>query len=93
MAVLDSQLIGTFRGRIANPLYWRRVHGILRCYPREALATPEGCGALVDHMCSALGVSLTPAQRANAINWLVAQRIDPQHPRHQARMWSVVNGI
>lgn len=89
---LDPRLLGTFRSRIANPLYWRRAHQCLRCYSREALATPDGCAALVDHMSTVLNVPLSPAQRAGATNWLYAQRIDPRHPWHQARMWSVVNG-
>ncbi|QSO46081.1 hypothetical protein [Alicyclobacillus mengziensis] len=91
--MLDPRLLDTFRGRIANPLYWRRTYRILRGYNRYDLATPDGAGALVDEMSGALGVCLTPAQRAGAINWLVAQRIDPQNRWHQMRMWSVVNGV
>lgn len=91
--MLDPRLLDTFRGRIANPLYWRRAYGVLRCYHRFDLATPEGAGALVDHMSGALNVPITPVQRANAVNWLVAQRIDPQNRMHQMRMWSVVNGM
>lgn len=83
----------TFRRKIANPVHWRRTYRILRCYSRYDLAGPAGAGALVDEMSGALGVPLTPAQRAGAVNWLVAQRIDPQNRWHQMRMWSVVNGI
>lgn len=90
--MIDPRLIGTFRARIANPLYWRRAHRCLRCYNRDALATPDGCAALVDHMSGVMGVSLTPAQRAGAVQWLHSQRIDPRHPWHQARMWGVVHG-
>lgn len=91
--MLDPRLLNTFRSRIANPVYWRRTHRILRSYSRHHLATPDGAGALVDHLCSALNVRLTPAQRTHAVNWIVSQRIDPQHPWHQMRMWSVVSGV
>lgn len=91
--MLEPRLLDTFRGRIANPLYWRRAYGVLRSYNRYDLATPAGAGALVDHMCTVLNVPLTPAQRAGAVNWLVAQRIDPQNRWHQMRMWSFVNGV
>lgn len=91
--MLDPRLLDTFRGRIANPLYWRRTYGILRSYHRYDLATAEGAGALVDHMCGALCVRISPAQRAGAVNWLVAQRIDPQNRWHQMRMWGIVNGM
>lgn len=90
--MLDPRLLHTFRGRIVNPMYWRRTYGILRSYNRYHLATPDGAGALVDHLCGALNVPLTPSQRAGAVNWLVAQRIDPHNRWHQMRMWSVVNG-
>lgn len=91
--MLDPRLMNTFRGRIANPMYWRRTYRILRCYNRYDLATHEGAGALVDHLSGGLGVPLTAAQRTGAVNWLVAQRIDPQNRWHQMRMWSVVNGM
>lgn len=91
--MLDPRLVDTFRGRIANPRYWRRTYAILHSYSRYDLATGEGASALVDQMCGALNVRLTPAQRTGAINWLVAQRIDPQNRWHQMRMWSFVNGM
>ncbi|MCI0184520.1 hypothetical protein [Sulfoacidibacillus ferrooxidans] len=90
---LDPRLVDAFRARIANPLYWRRAHHCLRnnC-SRELLSTPDGCAAFVDHMSSVMNVSISPTQRANAVNWLYAQRIDPRHPWHQSRMWSMVHG-
>lgn len=91
--MLDPRLLNTFRSRLANPLYWRRTHAILHGCDRHLLATPDGAAALVDHLCGALNVPLTPAERAGAVNWLVAQRIDPRNPFHQMRMWSVVNGM
>lgn len=90
--MLDPRLLHTFRARIVNPLYWRRTHRILRSYNRYDLATSDGAGAMVDHLSGALNVPLSPAQRAHAINWVVSQRIDPQHPWHQMRMWNVVHG-
>lgn len=90
--MLDPRLLNVFRGRIANPMYWRRTHRVLRSYNRYHLATPDGAGAMVDHLCGELNVPITSAQRANAVNWIVSQRIDPQHPWHQMRMWRVVNG-
>ncbi|QQE81018.1 hypothetical protein [Alicyclobacillus sp. SO9] len=91
--MLDPRLLDTFRGRIANPMYWRRTYTILRGYSRYDLATPDGVGAMVDHLSGALNVRLTPAQRAHAVKWLVGQRIDPQNRWHQMRMWSMVNGM
>ena len=90
--MLDPRLLNTFRGRIANPFYWRRTHRILLSYSRYELASPDGAEAMVDQMCGALNVQITPAQRAHAANWIASQRIDPQHPWHQMRMWGVVNG-
>lgn len=78
--MLDQRLLNTFRGWIANPMYWRRTHRILRSYSRYDLAAPDGAGAMVDHLCGALNVPITPAQRAHEANWIVSQRIDPQHP-------------
>lgn len=89
---LDPRLVGAFRARIANPLYWRRAHACLHGCSREMLATPDGCAAFVDHMSGAMGVPMTPAQRMGAASWLYSQRIDPRNPWHQARMWNVVNG-
>lgn len=91
--MLDPRLLNTFRSRIANPMYWRRTHRILRSYSRADLANPGGAGALVDHLCGALNTPISAGQRANAVNWIVSQRIDPQHPMHQMRMWGVVNGM
>ncbi|MDP9728568.1 hypothetical protein [Alicyclobacillus tolerans] len=91
--MLDPKLLNTFRSRIANPIYWRRTYRILRSYHRSVLATPDGAGALVDHLSGALQVPLTPSQRANAVHWLVSQRIDPQNPMHQIKMWNIVNGV
>lgn len=90
--MLDPYLLNTFRRRIANPRYWRATHRILRSYSRYDLANPAGAGAMVDHLCGALNVRLTPAQRANAVRWLTAQRIDPANRWHQMRMWGIVNG-
>ncbi|MFD1676754.1 hypothetical protein [Alicyclobacillus fodiniaquatilis] len=91
--MLDPNLLHTFRSRIRNPIHWRNTHRILHSYSRRDLATPHGAGALVDQMCGALNVPLTPGQRAGAVNWLVAQRIDPHHPLHQMRMWRIVRGM
>jgi hypothetical protein len=38
---LDPYMLNTFRRRIANPMYWRRTHGILQPYNRYQLSTPE----------------------------------------------------
>lgn len=91
--MLDPRLLNTFRARICNPVYWRRTYRILRCYNRYDLASPDGAGAMVDHLSGALNVRMTPAQRAGAVNWIVGQRIDPQNRWHQMRMWGVVNGM
>ncbi|WP_284199798.1 hypothetical protein [Alicyclobacillus sacchari] len=48
---------------------------------------------MVDHLATVLAVPLTPAERVGAVNWLVAQRIDPRNPLHQMRMWNVVYGM
>jgi len=73
-------------------MYWRRTHRILRCYSQADLATPEGAAGLVDHMSYALNVPITPAERDGAVQWLVAQRINPHSPAHQMRMWQYVYG-
>lgn len=90
---LDPNLVQIFRGKIANPMHWRRVHRCLMSYSRWDLAHPDGAGAMVDHLSGTLGVPITPTQRAGAVNWIVGQRIDPRNRWHQMRMWSVVNGI
>ncbi|MCL6452435.1 MAG: hypothetical protein K6T78_02275 [Alicyclobacillus sp.] len=89
---LDPRLLDVFRAKIANPMNWRRVHHCLMSYSQWDLANPDGAGALVDNLSGVLGVPLTPAQRAGAVNWIVGQRINPRNPLHQMRMWSVVNG-
>ncbi|GLG02326.1 hypothetical protein Alches_23670 [Alicyclobacillus hesperidum subsp. aegles] len=90
---LHPRLLPIFRSKIANPLNWRRVHRVLMSYRREDLANPAGAGALVDHLSTVLAVPITPAERAGAVNWLMAQRIDPRNPLHQMRMWNVVYGM
>ncbi|MCY0892879.1 MAG: hypothetical protein OWR52_05135 [Acidibacillus sp.] len=92
MNTLDPRLLHVFRAKMANPVYWRRVHSCLRALPPDAVATPDGCAGLVDHLCGVLGVSITPAQRAGAIQWLAAQRLNPQNPNHHWRMWHYVYG-
>lgn len=89
---LDPVMLNTFREKIANPINWRHVHQVLQSCGPEDLLHPDGAGMLVDNLANKLGVHMTPAQRDHAVNWLVAQRINPRDPAHQMRMWKIVLG-
>ncbi|WMT39646.1 hypothetical protein RE628_19890 [Paenibacillus sp. D2_2] len=92
MAQLDPRLMGTFRCRMMNPLYFNKVCRILYAQRLEDLNCHRGCCSLVDQLSDCMGVSVSAAERDNAVQWLMGCGVDPQNSYHRRRMWNMVWG-
>ncbi|MFC7392154.1 hypothetical protein [Scopulibacillus cellulosilyticus] len=92
MAYLDPQLMGVFRSKMMNPYHMRQAYGILRGYRGADLRNPACAYGIVDGLSRCLGCPITPAQRANAAQWLMECGVDPQNPAHRRAMWGLING-
>jgi len=89
---LDGGMLNLFRRKIMNPIYWNRAYTILHSYNGAQLRNPYYVGEMVDRMAYAMGVAVTPAQRAHAISWVCSQGLDPANPWDRMRVWRMVRG-
>ncbi|MDB5084592.1 MAG: serine/threonine protein kinase [Bacilli bacterium] len=87
----DPHLMGMFRRHLRNPRYWGRIRGILHSYDYHALQDPYAVGTMIDQLCGCCGMGITPGQRAEAVQFVVAQRVDPRLWSHRARMWRTLH--
>ena len=89
---IDPRLMGRFAYKMMNPVYNRRVRAILKSYNCAALQDPHAVGTMIDRLCVSCGDTITPAQRAAAIRFVIAQRCNPLLASHRARMRALVFG-
>lgn len=88
---IDPRLMGRFAYKMMNPVYYRRARAILRSH-YAVLQDPYAVGGMIDSLCMACGDTITPAQRAAAIRFVIAQKCNPLLPGHRARMRGIVFG-
>lgn len=91
MPNLDPELMGIFKRKIRNPLYFRHVCRIMGAYRAEDLACSSGAYGAIDQLSDALGVPVTSAQRENAAGWLMQCQVNPQFRTHRHAMWNLLN--
>lgn len=89
---IDPRLMGRFAYKMMNPIYYRRARAILRSYNYAALQDPYAVGTMIDRLCMACGDTITPTQRAAAIQFVIAQRCNPLLANHRERMRGMVFG-
>lgn len=89
---IHPSLLDRFAFKMMNPVYYRRARTILKSYNYAALQDPYAVGAMVDSLCMAFGDTITPAQRAAAIRFVIAERVNPLLPGHRAHMRGLVFG-
>lgn len=89
---IDPRLMSRFAYKMMNPIYYRRTRAILRSCNYAMLQDPYAVGGMIDSLCVACGDTISPAQRAAAIRFVIAQRCNPLLASHRARMWGIVFG-
>jgi hypothetical protein len=89
---IHPRLMGRFAYKLMHPAYHRRIRAILKSYNYASLQDPYVAGSMIDSLCACCGDTITPAQRAAAIRFVIAQRCNPSLASHRARMWGLVVG-
>ncbi|GMA61649.1 hypothetical protein GCM10025859_20890 [Alicyclobacillus fastidiosus] len=90
---IDPRLMCRFAYKCMHPAYRRRIRVILKSHNYAALQDPYVVGCMIDSLCACCGDTITPAQRAAAIRFVMAQKCNPLLASHRARMRGIVFGF
>ncbi len=86
---ITDELVQRVKLKLKNPIVKEKVKAIIKGVTKHDLQDRTKVKKLVDAVSKVLGEKLTEQQRENIINFVIAQKIDPNNTYHLIKLWGM----
>ncbi|OGX68368.1 MAG: serine/threonine protein kinase [Paenibacillus sp. RIFOXYA1_FULL_44_5] len=86
---LDPELVERVKWKMKNPVLKDRVKSALNGVTKYDLQDPAKVKALVLKLSNLAGERLSAQQTAQIVNFVLAQKIDPNNTFHLIKLWGM----
>ncbi|KKO52303.1 stage VI sporulation protein F [Paenibacillus sp. DMB20] len=86
---ISPQLVERIKLKMKNPAIKERIKGLVQGLSRQDLQNSAKVHHLVRTSAGILNEKLSPAQEQQIVQFVIAQRIDPNNTFHLIRLWGM----
>lgn len=86
---ISPQLVERIKLKMKNPAIKERIKGLVQGLSRQDLQNSAKVHQLVRTSAGILNEKLSPAQEQQIVQFIIAQRIDPNNTFHLIRLWGM----
>ena len=86
---ISPQLVERIKLKMKNPAIKERIKGLVQGLSRQDLQNSAKVHQLVRTSAGILNEKLSPAQEQQIVQFVIAQRIDPNNTFHLIRLWGM----
>ncbi|WP_010269743.1 stage VI sporulation protein F [Paenibacillus senegalensis] len=86
---IDPGLVERIKRKMKNPLTKERIKAMLHGVSKADLQNPAKVRSLLNRAAKVLGESLTERQSAQIVQFVIAQKIDPNNTFHLLKLWGM----
>ncbi|GIP32967.1 stage VI sporulation protein F [Paenibacillus sp. J2TS4] len=86
---IDRQLVERIKLKMKNPVLKERVKALLHGVNKHDLQDRAKVRGLLNRISKVLGENLTEKQATQIVNFVLAQKIDPNNTFHLIKLWGM----
>lgn len=86
---IDGELVERIKRKMKNPATKERVKAILHGVTKADLQDRAKVRSLVNRAAKVLGENLTEKQASQIVQFVIAQKIDPNNTFHLLKLWGM----
>lgn len=86
---IDPELVDRIKRKMKNPLTKERIKAMLHGVSKADLQNPAKVRSLLNRAAKVFGESLTERQSAQIVQFVIAQKIDPNNTFHLLKLWGM----
>ncbi|MFD0867585.1 Uncharacterised protein [Chlamydia abortus] len=86
---IDRELVERVKMKMKNPLVKERVKAVLHGVNKHDLQDRAKVRGLLSRIAKVLGENLSEKQSSQIVNFVLAQKIDPNNTFHLIKLWGM----